>query len=98
MGSEAPLLQLPTPEQLGLTQPASTTSTRLDWTAVHQRLDQLGATSFNVEKVAGGCRVTCLLPAAQADRSHRIDSQAASEVEAVTLALSQAEAWARGGR
>jgi hypothetical protein len=92
-------LQLPSPEQLGLTANAVAASVpRLDWSAIHQRLDQLGATCFHLEKLARGCRVTCLLPTAQADRSHRIEAEAATEAEAVAIAVTQAESWARNGK
>jgi hypothetical protein len=71
-------------------------SSRIDWTAVHRRFDLLGVTCLHLEKLPqGGCRFTCLLPTVQADRSHRIETQAASEAEAVHLALQRAEDWAR---
>lgn len=89
-------LQLPAPEQLGLNRPAAPIAPHLDWTAVHQRLDRLGATCFHLEKLARGARVTCLLPTAKADCSHRIEAVADSEAEAVSLAVAQAEQWASG--
>ena len=89
-------LQLPPPEQLGLNQPAAPAAARLDWAAVHQRLDRLGATCFHLEKLARGARVTCLLPTAKADCAHRIEAVADSEAEAVALAVGQAEQWAIG--
>ncbi|MCI0456012.1 MAG: hypothetical protein L0Z62_03410 [Gemmataceae bacterium] len=71
----------------------------LDWTAVHRRLDLLGATCLHLEKLPqGGCRFTCLLPTTQPSRNHRIETQAASEAEAVRLALQKAEEWAGQGR
>jgi hypothetical protein len=90
-----PLLSIPTPEQLGLggTQPPDRGPT--DWTAVHRRLDQFGATCLHLEKLPqGGCRFTCLLPTGQPDRSHRVEAQAASEAEAVHLVLQKTEEWA----
>jgi hypothetical protein len=94
--SEDARLQLPAPEQLGLDRPATPTASRLDWAAVHQRLDRLGATCFHLEKLAHGARVTCLLPTAKADCSHRVEAVADSEAEAVALAVNQAEQWANG--
>jgi hypothetical protein len=87
---------MPTPEQLGLApvRPAAAVADT-DWAAVHRRLDRLGATCFHLEKATGGTRITCLLPTAQAGRSHRVEAQAASEGDAVRLALDQAEEWAR---
>lgn len=87
-------LVLPTPEALGLaaseTEPAS-----LDWTAVHQQLDRLGVTCFQLEQSeTGGFRITCLLPTASAGRSHRVEAQAATKAEVVRMVLLHAEAWA----
>jgi hypothetical protein len=86
-------LQIPTPQQLGLTTPAAPQAAAIDWARVHQKLDQLGATCFQVTKLTSGVRVTCLLPTVQPDRSHRIETEASSETEAVRLALQQADAW-----
>jgi hypothetical protein len=67
-----------------------------DWTAALHRLDQLGATSIHRDKLPqGGCRLSCLLPTGQPGRTHRIDAQAASDAEALRLALEKAEEWAR---
>jgi|SRR5579859_1628835 len=88
-------LQLPSPEQLGVVKTlAPAPAAGIDWSAIHQRLNQLGATCFHLEKLARGCRVTCLLPTAQADRSHRIEAEAGTEAEAVSLAIAQVESWA----
>jgi hypothetical protein len=89
-------LNLPSPEQLGLNRPPAPVVARLDWTAVHERLDRLGATCFHLEKLARGARVTCLLPTAKADCTHRIEAVADSEAEAVALAVAQAERWVNG--
>ncbi len=73
-------------------------SPQIDWTAVHNRLDRLGATCLQRQKLStNGWRITCLLPTNQQRWSHRIDAQAASEAEAVRLLLAKAEEWA-GGR
>jgi hypothetical protein len=62
---------------------------------MHRRLDNLGVLCFNLDKGApGGCRFTCLLPTAQQGRSHRIETRAATEAEAVRLAVAEAERWA----
>lgn len=85
-------LRLPSPEALGIGTRKPTTA--IDWTIVHQRLDQLGATCFQKHRLPdGGCRITCLLPS-QPGTQHRIDTQATSEAEALRLALDQAERWA----
>jgi hypothetical protein len=90
------LLNMPSPEQLGVAtaRPAGD----IDWDATHRRLDRLGALCFHREKLdRGGYRFTCLLPTSQADRTHRVEVVAATEAEAVRLALEKAEEWA-GGR
>src|SRR5262245_26241186 len=65
--ADDPRLQLPSPEQLGLHHSAPTAAKTVDWTAVHQRLDRLGATCFHMEKLERGSRVTCVLPTSKAD-------------------------------
>jgi len=89
----APLV-MPTPEQLGID------ASRLavggaDWTAAHRRLQQLGVTCFHLETLPdGGCRFVCMLPTGTQSRLHRVEVQAATEAEAVCLALDDAEQWA----
>ncbi|MBV9121990.1 MAG: hypothetical protein JO112_01360 [Planctomycetes bacterium] len=91
------LLKMPSPQQLGLAPAKPEEAGEVDWTTAHQRLKALGAVCFNlVQLPQGGCRFTCLLPTNQPNRSHRIEAQAASEGEAVRLALDQAETWAAG--
>jgi hypothetical protein len=69
----------------------------VDWTSVHNQLDRLGATCFNLERrPEGGCRITCLLPTDQRGRSHRIEAEASSDADAVRLALAKAQDWAAG--
>jgi hypothetical protein len=88
-------LTLPSPEQLGIGSARLADSPGIDWTAAHNRLDRLGTVCFHMEKLKqGGCRVTCLLPTAESGRIHHIDAEAATEAEAVRLALERAEGWA----
>jgi hypothetical protein len=69
----------------------------IDWAAVHDRLDRLGATCFHLERLPQGAyRITCLLPTDQQGRSHRIEVAAASEGDAVRLILVKAQEWAAG--
>src|SRR5687768_12360405 len=57
-------VRLPAPEALGIRGQAV-----LDLNTVHRRLDQLGATCFQVDRLSqGGCRVTCLLATGQQGR------------------------------
>ncbi len=95
---ERPLaLSIPSPEALGVSSCKLADAQPVDWTAVHARLDLLGATCFHLERFAqGGCRITCLLPTSQQGLTHRIDAQAATESDAVRLTLAKAEAWQAG--
>lgn len=90
------LLQMPSPEQLGVVQANPVAP---DWAEAHRRFDQLGATCFQVERLPqGGCRVVCLLSTGRPDRSHRIEAEALTEAEAVRLALEKAEQWTLDNR
>jgi hypothetical protein len=90
----APIV-LPTPEQLGVGLSKGSERKAIDWANVHDRLDRLGASCFHQQKMPeGGYRITCLLPTAQSERTHRIEAQAATEAEAVRAVLAQAEQWA----
>jgi hypothetical protein len=86
---------IPSPEELGIAISRSAENASTDWSEVHKRLDQLGATCFHLEKSTGGCRITCLLPTAQEGRTHRIEAEASSEADAVRATLAQAEEWAQ---
>lgn len=91
-------LTMPSPGQLGITPAGARAAEAVDWNAARRRLDRLGAVYFHVEKLdAGGYRFTCLLPTRQPGRTHRVETVAASEAEAIRLALAKAEEWA-GGR
>jgi hypothetical protein len=95
--SPAPVspLALPSPEQLGIVGNTAPEPT-VDWTAVHRRLDTLGATCFHMEKTAtGGCKVTCLIPAGQPGQQQHLEAQAASKAAAVQLVLERAELTCR---
>ncbi len=98
--------RIPTPEQLGLLPDQNAQheaqgaqgkrGDHLDWTAARQRLDRLGALTYRLEKSAGeGFCFTCVLPH-QGSTERQFEARAASEAEAVELALRQAEEWARG--
>jgi hypothetical protein len=83
---------------LGITGQPHAASGGLDWDSARRRLTGVGASSFHLERLAPeGYRFTCLLPTANANRSHRVEAVAATEAEAVQLALNRAEQWA-GGR
>src|SRR5262249_37420460 len=50
----APKLTIPTPEELGLAAATKTNASGGDWSAARARLDQLGATSYRLEKAPEG--------------------------------------------
>lgn len=87
------LLVMPAPEEMGIaSRPAG--AEKADWDTLHQRLDSLGARSIQLDRLPeGGYRFSCLLPTSQADRCHRVESTAETEVQAVQLVLQQAEQW-----
>lgn len=88
-----PLLTLPPPEQLGVAvRPVQT-----DWTAIHTRLRELGVLSFHMDSLTDGrARFTCWMPGDRPGLTRRIEAAAASETEAVQLALQQIEQMRRG--
>lgn len=91
-------LVIPSPKQLGITPANTSAAAAVDWNATRRRLDRLGAVYFHLERLdAGGYRFTCLLPTSQRGRTHRVETVAATEADAIHLALAKAEEWA-GGR
>lgn len=84
-------LSMPSPEELGVSA-GRRSAADADWTLARRRLNELGASCFQLEKLpGGGYRFVCLLPGSQSNRNHRVESEAASEAEAVRLALARAE-------
>jgi hypothetical protein len=85
---------MPTPDQLGVTC-ARPSGAEADWTAARRRLEALGASCFQLEKLSpAGYRFVCLLPTALPGRTHRVQAEAITEAEAVRLTLERAEQWA----
>jgi hypothetical protein len=88
-------LVLPTPESLGIegTKAAALPAAPLavDWNLAHQRLKELGAVGFHLDRpTVGQVRVTFWLPTTDPGRTQLIESTAPSEGEAVNAALHQA--------
>jgi hypothetical protein len=91
-------MTMPTPEELGILRAVPAHVAAVDWAGAHQRLTQLGATCFHLEKLPhGDYKFICFLPTPRPDCTHRVEVQGASEMEVVRLALEKSEAWA-GGR
>jgi hypothetical protein len=89
-------LTLPSPEQLGVSTAKiaaypTAQPENVDWNAVHAHLRRLGAIGFQLMRGEGQVRVTFLLPTSQPDRAQRIETTAATDAQAVQLALAQAE-------
>ena len=88
-------MSIPSPEELGvLAAKPVVAGVELDWAAVHRRLQELGADFLRQKLPEGGYRFTCLMPTNQPNRLHRVEAEAATEAEAVQLALNQANKWA----
>jgi hypothetical protein len=83
---------LPSPEQLGVSAGAVQ---RVDWNALHESLQRLGAVGLHVDRFPSGAyRVSLQLPTGQPERTHHIEAEAATEAEAARLALERGEQWA----
>jgi hypothetical protein len=79
---------IPTPEELGVTQPKKAPARTVDWPATQQRLQRLGVVSFQMQPVAGGThRFKCWLSAASG--GDEIQADGASEAEAVAAGLAR---------
>jgi hypothetical protein len=92
-------VMLPTPEQLGVACTPPAPPETVDWNATHTRLRQLGALGWQVARLPqGGYRFTFLLPTAQPNCSRHVEATAASEAEAVRLALASVEPRASAGK
>lgn len=82
---------LPSPTQLGLSNPDATGP---DWSFTRTRLRDLGAIGFQLDPLpAGGWLFTCWMPTARPGVSERIEARASCEAEAVRLVLEQAGRW-----
>jgi thioredoxin-related protein len=90
-------IQLPSPEELGISgdKPAPEVTGRpIDWSALHARLNRLGALSFIVQRPSAQLvRLISLFPMPE-NRVHRVEVSAATEAEAVRLFIEQVEEWA----
>ncbi len=91
-----PPVTMPSPAQLGVS-PVRPAAAEADWATTRARLKELGAVSFQVDRLAGGgCRFVCWLPRAQPGATERIETLAGSEAEAIRLGLERAGQWKNG--
>lgn len=97
VASRPEALHLPTPEELGIAsdKAAPVLEVRaIDWTAVHTRLNRLGASCFQVQHPTSQfVRIISMFPQSE-NRMHRIEASAATEAEAVRLFIEQVDEWA----
>jgi hypothetical protein len=90
-------LELPSPESLGIgteLSPPPAAARTVDWSALHSRLNRLGALSFAVQRPSAQLvRMISLFPLPE-NKVHRVEVSAATEAEAARLFLEQVEEWA----
>ena len=94
-------LILPQPEEYGLVGGGpSTPAGGADWPTARAKLDQLGATTYRLEKVPeGGFRFVCALPYPNdPTRQRQFEARAHTEQEAISAVLQRAEAWRATGK
>jgi hypothetical protein len=85
-------LAMPSPEQLGVN--AAKAADAPDWSATRRALQELGAVSFQLDRLPGGAhQFVCLLPTADPEKPHRVEAHGATEAEAVRRALDEARRW-----
>ncbi len=101
-------ITLPTPEELDLhprppQAPSNLASMQslpargIDWAVMRQEMDRYRAVSFRLEKTAEGAfRFICALPYPEdANRHRQFEATAATESEAMAMALEQMRQWYR---
>jgi hypothetical protein len=95
VNSRPETLHLPSPEELGLaSEKPAADGGHADWTALHARLEQMGATCLQVQRPSSQLvRIVSMFPMAE-NRVHRIEASGATEAEAVRLFLEQVDEWA----
>lgn len=84
---------MPSPEELGLASRSRSAAAPMDWTAIRQRLDALGISGFQLQRLPNGSfRFSCELPTGQG--AMPIRGEAPTEEGAVQQVLNQASARA----
>lgn len=88
---------MPSPDQLGVA--GRTADGGCDWAAIHRQMQDLGVASFQMDRPDGDIyQFTCMMPTADAGRTHRIEARGATQAEAVRRALNEARRWREQGR
>jgi hypothetical protein len=90
---------LPPPEEMGVAPTPKAVPARIDWNATRERLDRLGHIgSESIQLSDGRYRVAFVLRTNQPNRVQHIEATAATEAEAVAVALARAEQWVATGK
>ncbi|MGH9676574.1 MAG: hypothetical protein ACRD36_05685 [Candidatus Acidiferrum sp.] len=87
------MTSIPTPEQLGLlpaNKESHRDSTQVEWAATRDQLRNLGASKYQLDRLAQGFRFTCWLAVAPGGTPSRIDAEGGTELEAVRSCLEKA--------
>jgi hypothetical protein len=93
--TNSPPLSLPSPEEIGMAAPRP--ASKVDWNATHDRLHQLGGVGLRLAQLDdSNMRVSLVMRTNQPNVFHHIDATAATEAEAVTMAMTRAEQWVAG--
>jgi hypothetical protein len=79
-------MRIPLPEELGVVRPSAGLAT-VDWEAVAKQLKELGAQGLQMGITPGSHRCTLLLTSDRPGVTWRVDATAATQDEAVRLAL-----------
>ena len=88
---------MPSPDKLGVAGKAADVAP--DWEAIHRRIQELGVVSFQADQLSAEVfQFTCLMPTAEAGRTHRIEGHGATQAEAARRALDEARRWREQGR
>jgi hypothetical protein len=89
-------IAMPSPGDIGVVPPAKTAAAKVDWNETRSRLDRLGAIGLQtIQMNDGRHRIAFVLRTRQADQVQHVEATAATEAEAVALALERAEQCAK---
>jgi len=90
-------LVMPSPEELGVAA-SSQSQPGADWAAIRPRLETMGVKSFRVDHTPAGAVSVTFLLCLQGSRVHQVEGAAATEAEAVSVALVETERYLRERR
>lgn len=85
---------MPLPEEVGIATSSSPHGS-VDWAAARQRLESMGVKCFRVDRTPAGAVSVTLLLWLQGNHPRQVESTAATEAEALTVALVETERYLR---